>query len=117
MLPLYSSTTPHIICHPFHPQQLLGHTPPPRVSGSLTASSLKKSRKLLTVDNRMEPLTRMVLANSRCSSCNSGAQHNSQGVSSAGLNSRQAPDSVKQGYEAQHDSSSGCQSPGVLTEV
>jgi len=36
----------------------------------LTASSLKKSRKLLTVDNKMEPLTRMVLASSRCSSYN-----------------------------------------------
>ena len=36
-------------------------------SNGFPASSLKKSRKLLTVDSRMDPDTRMVLASSRCS--------------------------------------------------
>lgn len=34
-----------------------------------SAPILKKSRKFETVDSRMEPLTRMVLASSRWSSC------------------------------------------------
>ena len=38
-------------------------------SSCLPASILKKSRKLETVLSRMLPLTRMVLASSRCSSC------------------------------------------------
>ena len=37
------------------------------------APILKKSRKLETVDSRMDPLTRMVLASSRWSSCRAGA--------------------------------------------
>ena len=43
------------------------------MSSCLPASILKKSRKLDTVDSRMLPLTRMVFARSRCSSCGAHA--------------------------------------------
>lgn len=64
---------------PTSPSAPCGQRPDPLVL-SLTASNLKKSRKLLTVDSRMDPLTRIVFASSRCSSCTVTVTHMQQMV-------------------------------------